>query len=68
MVGYTPKSVIVHDPNGDLDLLEGVYGSRNGKGLQYSRKNFGRRWMVTPGSYAFAPGNGWSILVESVTA
>jgi predicted chitinase len=66
VVGYTPKSVIVHDPNGDLDLLEGVYGSRNGKALQYSRKNFGRRWMVSGDSYHFAPGNGWAIIVESV--
>lgn len=67
VVGYTPKSVIVHDPNGDLDLLDGVYGSRNGKGLHYSRKNFGRRWMVTGDSYAYTPGHGWAILVESAT-
>lgn len=60
--------MVVNDPNGDLDLLEGVYGDRNGCGLHYSRKNFGRRWMVdeTQGN-AFTPGRGWAILVESVS-
>jgi predicted chitinase len=67
VVGYTSKSVVVNDPNGDLDLIEGVYGSRNGAGLHYSRKNFGRRWMVDENrDYAFAPGRGWAIIVESV--
>jgi putative chitinase len=67
VVGYTPKSVIVNDPNGDLDLIEGVYGSRNGAGLHYSRKNFGRRWMVDEtNGYKFAPGRGWAVIVESV--
>jgi len=67
VVGYTPKSVIVNDPYGDLDLVSGVYGSRDGAGLQYSRKNFGRRWMVDEtNQYAYAPGRGWAIIVESV--
>jgi putative chitinase len=66
VIGYTPKSVVVNDPNGDLDLIQGVYGTRNGAGLHYSRKNFGRRWMVDADrGYAFAPGNGWAIIVES---
>jgi putative chitinase len=69
VVGYTPKSVIVNDPNGDLDLIAGVYGSRNGAGLQYSRKNFGRRWMVDEKkNNAYAPGKGWAIIVEAVLA
>jgi predicted chitinase len=67
VVGYTPKSVIVNDPNGDLDLVQGGYGSRNGAGLQYSRRNFGRRWMVGAApDYAFAPGHGWAIVTEAV--
>jgi hypothetical protein len=46
-----------------------VYGSRNGAGLQYSRKNFGRRWMVDEtNNYAYVPGRGWAIVVESVLA
>lgn len=67
VVGYTPKSMVVNDPYGDLDLLDGVYGDRNGCGLHYSRKNFGRRWMVDEtNNNAFAPGHGWAILVEAV--
>jgi predicted chitinase len=67
VVGYTPKSVIVNDPNGNLDLVQGGYGSRNGAGLQYSRRNFGRRWMVGAApDYAFAPGHGWAIVTEAV--
>jgi len=67
VIGYTPKSVVVNDPNGDLDLIQGVYGARNGASLHYSRKNFGRRWMVDADrGYAYAPGNGWAIIVESV--
>jgi hypothetical protein len=59
--------VVVNDPNGDLDLIQGVYGARNGASLHYSRKNFGRRWMVDADrGYAYAPGNGWAIIVESV--
>ncbi|MFM7269451.1 MAG: C39 family peptidase [Cyanobium sp.] len=65
VVGYTPKSLIVNDPNGDLDLLEGVYGSRQGEGLHYSRRNFGRRWMVEEDAeHVFAPGHGWAVVVD----
>ena len=63
VIGYTEKAVIVHDPNGDLDLLSGQYLSTDGEGLLYSRKNFGRRWMVhNDGS--FAPGHGWAMIVQ----
>lgn len=68
VVGYTPNAVVVHDPYGDLDLLEGVYVARQGSGLNYSRRNFGRRWMVDASNgYAFAPGNGWAIIAEPVS-
>jgi hypothetical protein len=63
VVGYTPTAVIVNDPFGDMDLINGPYLNGNGKGLQYSRKNFGRRWMVlNNGDYA--PGMGWAIIAE----
>jgi predicted chitinase len=66
VIGYTPTAVIVNDPYGDLDLIGGTYLSADGRGLTYSRRNFGRRWMVEPAgdSYAFAPGKGWAILAE----
>ncbi|MFN7900026.1 MAG: C39 family peptidase [Synechococcaceae cyanobacterium] len=63
VVGYTPTHVYVNDPFGDLDLVNGGYRDVSGKCLLYSRKNFGRRWMVlNDGTYA--PGHGWLILAE----
>jgi predicted chitinase len=63
VVGFTPKSVIVNDPAGALDLIEGVYADPNGQGLHYSRKEFGRRWMVD-GPNNYAPGHGWAIIAH----
>ncbi|MGA0327871.1 MAG: C39 family peptidase [Limisphaerales bacterium] len=64
VIGYTETAMIVHDPFGNLDLVGGGYLSNDGKGLLYSRKNFGRRWMVNnDGSYA--PGNGWAMIATS---
>lgn len=40
------KSYVVHDPFGDLDLVNGGYLSSNGKSLLYSKKNLGPRFMV----------------------
>ena len=37
---------IVHDPFGDLDLVNGGYLSSDGKAKVYSKKNLGPRWMV----------------------
>ena len=40
------KSIIVHDPFGDLDLVSGGYLSTDGKFKKYSKKNLGPRWLV----------------------
>lgn len=37
---------IVHDPFGDLDLINGGYISSNGKAKSYSKKNLRPRWLV----------------------
>jgi GH24 family phage-related lysozyme (muramidase) len=37
---------VVNDPFGDCDLVNGGYPSSNGKGLLYSKKNLGPRFMV----------------------
>lgn len=37
---------VVHDPFGDLDLINGGYVSSNGKAKLYSKKNLGPRWLV----------------------
>jgi len=58
VVGHTPTHVIVHDPFGDLDLVNGGYLSSNGNALRYSRQNLGPRWM------AEGPGTGWAIIAE----
>lgn len=56
-VGVSPdnKSIIVHDPFGDLDLVLGRYESSYGKYLSYSKKNLGPRWLVE------GNGTGWYI-------
>jgi hypothetical protein len=57
VVGYDPTHVIVHDPLGDADLLAGATLNRPARFSRYSRKNWGRRWMVE------GPGSGWAVVV-----
>lgn len=55
LIGYTPTHGIFHDPYGEMDNVNGGYvtvGS-GGKSVQYTLKNWGRRWMVE------GPGSGW---------
>ena len=42
----TGDGYVVHDPFGDLDLVNGGYLSSDGKAKVYSKKNLGPRWMV----------------------
>lgn len=58
VIGYTPDAVIVNDPFGEMDVANGGYLTSNGKGLTYSRANWGPRWM------ADGPGTGWAILAK----
>lgn len=46
---------IVHDPYGDLDLINGGYLSSDGDAKSYSKKNLGPRWLVE------SPRSGWFI-------
>ena len=57
-IGYSADAIIVHDPYGELDLIEGFYRSSWGPRLRYSRKNLGPRWMVE------GPDTGWAIIAE----
>jgi GH24 family phage-related lysozyme (muramidase) len=57
VVGYDPTHVIVHDPLGEADLLAGATLNRPARFSRYSRKNWGRRWMVE------GPGSGWAVVV-----
>ena len=58
VVGITPSHVIVHDPLGEADLVNGTTISGTARFCRYSRANFGRRWMVE------GEGSGWAVLVE----
>jgi hypothetical protein len=57
VVGYDENAVIVHDPLGEADLLTGATLNRPARFCRYSRKNWGRRWMVE------GPGSGWAVVV-----
>ena len=58
VVGITPSHVIVHDPLGEADLVNGTTIGGTARFCRYSRKNFGRRWMVE------GEGSGWAVLAE----
>lgn len=59
VIGYDKKAgqYIVHDPFGELDLINGgYYGSTNGAFQRYSYANLNRRWMIE------GMGSGWGII------
>lgn len=66
VIGYTGDSFVVHDPFGELDLINGGYINSKGASLRYSFKNLCRRWEVVPGggSYRYVSGNGWAIIAD----
>ena len=66
VIGFTASQVIVHDPLGEPDLVQGTTLNSKGANLKFSRKNFGKRWMVEPfnGAYRHAPGQGWAIVAK----
>ena len=68
-IGYDATNFIVHDPFGEMDVLNGGYINNWGARLRYSFKNFCRRWEVVPSgnSYRYAPGNGWAIIAQPIT-
>ena len=58
VIGWDPtrRAVLMHDPNGEADLVGGGYVSiaiGSGRNRWYSEKNWGRRWMVE------GLGSGW---------
>ncbi len=69
--GFRDSAVWMMDPNGEADLVRGGYVS-TGAGWQgwYSWQNWRRRWEVVEGgrSWAYAPGNGWALLVRGPVA
>lgn len=60
-IGYTPTTFVFNDPNGEADMVNGGYVShdpRRGKAVQYSRKNWLRRWECD------GQNTGWALLVS----
>ncbi len=60
VIGWDPanRQLLMHDPNGEADLVNGDYVSQAiscGQNLRYSERNWGRRWQVE------GPGSGWWI-------
>ena len=49
LIGYDNKNFHVHDPFGELDLVNGGYpkaGPTDGKNQRYSRLNLMKRWLI----------------------
>ena len=50
LVGHDDKHFIVHDPFGEMDLINGGYvktGPTDGKFVRYSKKNLMKRWLIS---------------------
>ena len=56
VVGIDPTHVIVHDPLGESNLVDGSTLPNAARYCYYSRKNWGLRWMVE------GPNTGWAII------
>lgn len=49
LIGYDDKYFYVHDPFGELDLINGGYpkaGPTDGKNKKYTRTNLMKRWLI----------------------
>jgi GH24 family phage-related lysozyme (muramidase) len=65
VIGWEPatRQLLMHDPNGEADLVNGDYRSQainSGKSLRYSERNWARRWQVE------GPGSGWWMQIASI--
>jgi hypothetical protein len=50
VIGYDNESFYVHDPFGELDLVNGGYplaGPTDGRQQKYSRVNLMKRWLIS---------------------
>ena len=59
VVGHTPTHVIVHDPLGEADLVNGTTIGGTARFAHYGRTRFGRRWIVE------GEGSGWAVLAQA---
>ena len=62
IIGYTDNAWIVHDPNGEADLVNGAYTNNlDGSNQHYSYKNWNPRWIVE------GEGSGWMMDITDPT-
>jgi hypothetical protein len=58
-IGYYDNGVIMNDPNGEANLVNGGYTSNlNGSGLKYSYKHWEPRWALP------SKNDGWAMIVK----
>lgn len=62
----TEANLLVNDPFGEIDLVNGVYTSSKGCGLTYSRRNFNPRWSVKQvgGRWLENPNCGYAMVIQ----
>jgi hypothetical protein len=61
LIGYDEKFFHVHDPFGELDLINGGYpnaGPEDGKNVRYTRANLMKRWLIA------SKADGWLWIIE----
>jgi hypothetical protein len=58
VVGHDRDHLIVHDPFGEADLVNGTTLGGVAQFARYSRRNFGPRWMVEGAN------TGWAVIAE----
>ena len=59
VIGYYESGVIMNDPNGEANLVNGGYTSNlNGSGLKYSYKHWEPRWALP------SKNDGWAMIVK----
>jgi GH24 family phage-related lysozyme (muramidase) len=58
VVGHTRDHLIVHDPFGEADMVNGTTLGGVARFARYSRRNFGPRWMVEGAN------TGWAVIAE----
>lgn len=46
LIGYDDTHFHVHDPAGELDLINGGYLGGSGENQRYTRKNLMKRWLI----------------------
>jgi hypothetical protein len=61
LIGYDNTHFWVHDPFGEMDLINGGYpkaGPIDGRSVRYSRKNLMKRWLIS------SQADGWLWIIK----